>query len=115
MNNILKLVLTDHWFDEIKSGRKTHEYRKVTPFWIKRFEKAFDYKPAFIYEDFPKYRAHLEALPEYMPIIEFQKAYRKNPDRISFRAKALDIVSGLNTDLKCAGPVFDITLGEKLR
>lgn len=23
MSNILKLVLTDHWFEEIKSGRKT--------------------------------------------------------------------------------------------
>lgn len=26
----LKLVLTDHWFEEIKSGRKTHEYRNFT-------------------------------------------------------------------------------------
>lgn len=32
MSNILKLVLTDHWFEEIKSGRKTHEYRKATLF-----------------------------------------------------------------------------------
>ena len=36
MSNTLKLVLTDHWFEEIKSGRKTHEYRKATPFWYKR-------------------------------------------------------------------------------
>lgn len=25
MTDILKLVLTDHWFDEIKSGRKTQK------------------------------------------------------------------------------------------
>lgn len=36
MPRILKLILTDHWFEEIKSGRKTHEYRKATPFWYQR-------------------------------------------------------------------------------
>ena len=39
MSKTLKLVLTDHWFDEIKSGRKTHEYRKFTPFLLYRLEK----------------------------------------------------------------------------
>ena len=29
MSNTLKLVLTDYWFDEIKSGRKTHEYKII--------------------------------------------------------------------------------------
>ena len=36
MINTLKLVLTDHWFEEIKFGRKMHEYRKATPFWYRR-------------------------------------------------------------------------------
>lgn len=26
MTDVLKLVLTDHWFEEIKSGRKKHEF-----------------------------------------------------------------------------------------
>lgn len=39
MSNTLKLVLTDHWFEEIKSGRKTHEYRKFTPYWENRLQK----------------------------------------------------------------------------
>lgn len=38
MSNILKLVLTDHWFEEIKSGRKTHEYRMATLFWYRRID-----------------------------------------------------------------------------
>lgn len=33
-DNTLKLVLTDHWFEEIKSGRKTHEYRECKWYWI---------------------------------------------------------------------------------
>ena len=36
MTNTLKLVLTDHWFEEIKSGRKMHEYRQVKPYWIRK-------------------------------------------------------------------------------
>lgn len=40
MSNILKLVLTDHWFEEIKSGRKTHEYRMATIYWKKRLPAA---------------------------------------------------------------------------
>lgn len=40
MSNTLKLVLTGHWFEEIKSGRKMHEYRKATPFGIRRILSA---------------------------------------------------------------------------
>lgn len=32
----LHLTLTYHWFDEIKSGRKTCEYRQFTAGWKKR-------------------------------------------------------------------------------
>lgn len=39
MTDVLKLVLTDHWFEEIKSGRKTHEYRKATNFWKDRLDE----------------------------------------------------------------------------
>lgn len=30
---VVHLVLTHHWFDEIKSGRKRVEYRKMSPHW----------------------------------------------------------------------------------
>ena len=32
----LKLVLTHHWYDEIASGGKHVEYRRVCRFWHKR-------------------------------------------------------------------------------
>lgn len=32
----LKIVIKAEWFDEIASGRKTIEYRDVTPFWTSR-------------------------------------------------------------------------------
>jgi hypothetical protein len=110
MSNTLKLVLTDHWFEEIKSGRKTHEYRKATPFWAKRIYKAFDITPVSEtgYLSF-------EAPEEYMPNIEFQKAYRKNPERMTFKAKSLErLSSGINTDLRIDEPVFVIELGDRI-
>lgn len=55
MTKTLKLVLTYHWFEEIKSGRKTHEYRKATLFWCRRID-------------------FLRGIPDF---VEFQKAYRK--------------------------------------
>lgn len=35
-DRVLFLILTEHWFDEIKSGRKTHEYREAREYWNKR-------------------------------------------------------------------------------
>lgn len=40
---ILYLTLYKKWFDQIKSGFKTEEYRGKTPYWIKRLRgKTFD-------------------------------------------------------------------------
>lgn len=101
--NTLKVVLTDYWFDEIKSGRKTHEYRQICLFWIARLKKVVvSFKP----NPFP--------LKE-PAFIEFQKAFRKNPERMTFKIKKItELKDGLNTDLKTELPVFDIELGERI-
>lgn len=33
----LQLSLTRQWFEMTASGEKTEDYRKITPYWIKRF------------------------------------------------------------------------------
>lgn len=104
MSNILKLVLTDHWFEEIKSGRKTHEYRKATKFW---YQRLLSYM-------------RLVALCNsggklQRPQVQFQKAYRKNPERMTFEIKKITIIGGEYTDLKCVEDVFDIELGERVK
>lgn len=110
MTNTLKLVLTDHWFEEIKSGRKTHEYRKATPFWALRILKA-----AGITHHVHLYAELLDVQLKEYPNIEFQKAYRKNPERMEFKIKDITLVDGNNTDLKIDDLVFDIKLGERVR
>lgn len=104
MSNILKLVLTDHRFEEIKSGRKTHEYRKATPFWYRRLLSYM--RLVALCNSGGVAIAH--------PQVQFQKAYRKNPERMLFEIKEIKLVDGRNTDLHCEGMVFDIELGERL-
>lgn len=108
MSNTLKLVLTDHWFEEIKSGRKTHEYRKTSAHWARRLAgipKAFF--------DERLIRVGYKYITGY-DFVEFQKAYRKNPERMKFWIKSVTTVDGNNTDLKCDDVVFDIELGERI-
>lgn len=105
MSSILKLVLTDHWFEEIKSGRKTHEYRKATPFWYKRL-LSYTRVVALCNSGY-------EVIAR--PQVQFQKAYRKNPERMTFTIKKIDWLPwGLKTDLHCNEPVFDIELGDRI-
>ena len=41
---VLHLSLHKQWFDEILSGKKKIEYRKITKYWNKRLEgKTFDH------------------------------------------------------------------------
>lgn len=70
----LKLVLTDHWFEEIKSGRKTHEYRNFTPYWENRLQK-FEFSQGCF--------------------VQFQKAYRKKPERMAFKIDNIRLVGSV--------------------
>lgn len=36
MKKILNLVITKKWYDMIKSGEKTEEYREIKPYWVAR-------------------------------------------------------------------------------
>ena len=104
----LRLVITDHWFDEIKSGRKTSEYRLDTPYWLKRLKPYLD-GVEFMGID-PDFWA------EFAPTVIFQKAYRKNPETMQFEIENIIwLGNGSNTDLKTDKAVFEIKLGRRLK
>lgn len=86
------------WFDKIKSGEKTHEYRKMTPYWKKRIYNAIELAKKGGYD--------LECL--------LTSGYPKEneKDRI-LKASIITIIQnidGKTTDLKCDEPVFDIEI-----
>lgn len=122
MSDTLKLVLTDHWFDEIKSGRKTHEYRLAKWFWIKRLIKDKDDQEDFYrftigdsdYADInPRQPFDYKTIYKFTKV-EFQKAYRKNAEKMIFDILDIKLINGKDSDLKVNNWVFDIELGERI-
>ena len=88
----LKLVLKDIWFEKIKDGSKTHEYREYKDFWIKRLSAAEKYT-----------------------YVEFQKAYRKNPEKMKFEIKSIKVLDEKSAnDLNIDTQIFDIELGKRI-
>ena len=58
--------LKKEWFEKIKSGQKTHEYREVKPYWTKRLTNELQLSK---FEDLEMYR------PPYSQIVRFVKGY----------------------------------------
>lgn len=84
---MLVFNLKKKWFDKIKSGEKTHEYRDATPYFASRLEKL---KPGdqFI----------------------LRWGYKADPEReVLAKFVRLSVVKdGMTTDLKHNNPVYDI-------
>lgn len=84
---MLTLNLKREWFEKIKAGQKTHEYRDVKPYFTSRLEKL---KPGDLF------------------ILRW--GYKPDPER-EFLAELvrLSVVKdGMTTDLRHNNPVYDI-------
>ena len=95
---MLTLNLKKKWFDKIKSGEKTHEYREYKPYWIKRLSL------------YSKSICGQTTLPSQDKII-FVCGYAPKEDtskRLKAKIKNITIKNGKNTDLKINKLVFDI-------
>ncbi len=51
---ILHLHVKKKYFDQIKSGAKKHEYRRITTYWTKRLVYAPDYNMIMLYCGYPR-------------------------------------------------------------
>lgn len=88
--------LKKEWFDKIKSGEKTHEYREVKPYWTKRIKIK---------------RKNIVLMFGGFPLCEFVCGYANKDDkdkRLKAKIKSITIKNGKNTDLKIDKPVYDI-------
>lgn len=92
-NGVLDLVMKHHWFDKIKSGEKTVEYREIKKSWAAR-----------IYEN-GKQAVNLALL---------SRDYSRK-EQMLFEIEKIEVLtSGLETDLKISKPVYAIYLGKQL-
>lgn len=95
---MLTFNLKKEWFEKIKSGEKTHEYREVKEYWFRRL---------FLYS---KELCRQTTIPLHNTCI-FACGYPAKDDlsrRLEAKIKNISIRNGLDTDLKIDKPVFDI-------
>jgi hypothetical protein len=93
-NNTLKLVLTHKWYDMIESGEKTEEYRDITPYWVRRLVKYFSNYSHLINQPHLYLSGRFDV--EFKPYthVQFQRAYPKNPPRMTKAIKSIRIGTG---------------------
>ena len=91
---MLTFNLKKEWFEKIKSGEKTHEYRRMTPYWETRICNAIKKDKDFTLQ------------------IKFCCGCPKNDDKekilLANVIRITQNVDGLETDLKINELVFDI-------
>jgi len=106
---MLTFNLKKEWFEKIKSGEKTHEYREVKDYWEKRFLKAWDDS----YNSNNRTKILADGLQE---LIGAKIAFKLGYPKVTEREKILyaivtdikKLATGINTDLKIDKPVYDI-------
>lgn len=100
-NGVLDLVLIAEWFEKIKSGEKTTEFREVKKSWASRiFEQKTDAKGQ-------------KKTVQTVNKVLFSKGYDRK-EQMLFEIKGIEIVPGKETDLKIDAPVYAIKLGKQL-
>lgn len=102
---MLNFVLKRKWFEEIKSGRKTVEYREVKDYWTKRLINEF--KDLTSLEDVLQgIQAPIKANPSHIHKIIFRNGYTSEILGADF--VSLGIVSGKKTPLNTDNNVYAI-------
>lgn len=98
--------LKKEWFEKIKSGEKTHEYRECKLYWITRIKNYFYLTDTDIALLFATENTHLQISNKCNKYIYFQLGY--GGEKLIAKVLTIRIIEGRDTDLKTDKPVFDI-------
>ena len=107
---MLTFNLKKQWFDKIKSGEKTHEYREVKPYWTKRFYNLssgmfFDVSNDCFCNVALEFTNNLQITCKFVCGYPSQN----DKDKILYaNIKRISIIDGKNTDLAVDKDVYDI-------
>lgn len=114
---MLVFNLKKEWFEKIKSGEKTHEYRRQTLYWTKRLSRLFNSAPIGIKQEFiessdpSEYSTAVFNFKGNFPICfccGYPAANDKEKRIYANLKRIIPNVWGKDTDLKIDEPVFDI-------
>ena len=97
---MLTFYLKKEWYEKIKSGEKTHEYREFKDYWLVRIQNWFD-----LFDDEIGKMLNGHTYEISIPIA-FRCGYKG--EILETVTKSITIINGLHTDLNINKPVFDI-------
>ncbi len=107
---MLFFQLKKEWFEKIKSGEKTIEYREVKPYWTKRIVHEL-FRPEFknlceseIYNKISSVGFSCKFDASYKSACILRLGY--TPNKLSAFISLIEVVDGKNTDLHVNKPVF---------
>lgn len=105
-----KLVfnLKKEWFEKIKSGEKTHEYREYKQYWINRLEYDAGGYRFFNGWDCQNKKEKGLKVGDIILLASGYPAKNEQHRFLKAKVKSIKIVNGLNTDLKVNKDVYDI-------
>lgn len=106
---MLIFPLKKEWYEKIKSGEKTIEYREVKKYWWVRFGRAFQ-PDMDCYGNIHGYCGVTNDFPPEPAQCKLRLGYTKN--YLSARIKKIEIVDGKDTDLHIDKPVYAIHLSD---
>ena len=109
---MLTFNLKKEWFDKIKSGEKTHEYREAKEYWKKRFENLseniFFYELYGWFRDINRMGKCIDELDEECIFICGYASKDNKDQRLKARIKNISVINGKDTDLAVDKDVYDI-------
>lgn len=98
----LFLPLAGVWFDKIESGEKKTEFRIRKPYWSARLDPTVAFfKNGTVADGVKIYTS-----------VRFSRGYSGR--QITFKVAGIDVVNGLDSDLRVDAEVYAIRLGERL-
>jgi hypothetical protein len=114
---MLSFPLKKEWYDKIKSGEKTVEYREVKPYWTRRIMNFKFYWAQFIkpkdrgewFRNFPT-----EFFSDCYPAIKAECLLRHGYTGryVTANITKIEVVDGKETDLHIDKPVYAIHLAD---
>lgn len=119
---MITFILKKEWYEKIKSGEKTIEYREVKPYWNQRINKEFNLYQLpceKIFRDtcairgcglFADFRYGLKYFNHPLPTCKLRLGYTNK--YMFANITKIEIVDGKNTDLHIDKPVYAIHLSE---
>ncbi|MBQ5473025.1 MAG: hypothetical protein IIT58_13620 [Treponema sp.] len=111
---MLIFPLKKEWYEKIKSGEKTIEYREVKPYWTTRIGNGMHklatfiiYEPTELYEKISALGYSQEFEEDFDALLQMGYVTKR---RMDATISKIEVVDGNDTDLHIDKPVYAIHL-----